>query len=170
MLLHNADAPCHGTQYHNTDVIAIPMETPLEYPMMAEVVRLDIQYWFGYISKSLTDQMINGVVWNDFFANRVKRNPWNTCMSIVTKYQIDNVTFTKDLVSATCLLPLRLTWKNSVQLPLSFHFVALLGPFLFCCYNPPSPILSPGQHQFTQYANVVYISWIGHTPHVGYTS
>ena len=25
---------------------------------MAEVVRLDIQYWFGYINKPLTDQMI----------------------------------------------------------------------------------------------------------------
>ena len=26
--------------------------------MMQQVVRLDIQYWFGYINKSLTDQMI----------------------------------------------------------------------------------------------------------------
>ena len=26
--------------------------------MMQQVVRLDIQYWFGYINKQLTDQMI----------------------------------------------------------------------------------------------------------------
>jgi hypothetical protein len=31
--------------------------------MMQEVVRLDIQYWFGYISKLYTDQMIS--IFND---------------------------------------------------------------------------------------------------------
>ena len=60
MLIHIADAPCHGTQYHNTDD-SHPNGDPTgisHESMMAEVVRLDIQYWFGYINKSLTDQMI----------------------------------------------------------------------------------------------------------------
>ena len=60
MLIHIADAPCHGTQYHNKhdnypdgDPSGISHES-----MMAEVVRLNIQYWFGYIHKSYTDKMI----------------------------------------------------------------------------------------------------------------
>ena len=35
--------------------------------MMAEVVRLDIQYFFGYINKDLTDKMI------DVFNNSLQR-------------------------------------------------------------------------------------------------
>ena len=31
--------------------------------MMKQVVRLDIQYWFGYIAKNYTDQMIG--IFND---------------------------------------------------------------------------------------------------------
>ena len=31
--------------------------------MMEQVVRLDIQYWFGYINKAYTDQMIG--IFND---------------------------------------------------------------------------------------------------------
>ena len=63
MLIHIADAPCHGTEYHtgggrwdsfpDGDPTGISHES-----MMAEVVRLDVQYWFGYIHKSLTDKMI----------------------------------------------------------------------------------------------------------------
>lgn len=61
--MHIADAPCHGTQYHthtvsddypNGDPAGITHES-----MMAEVVRLDIQYWFAYISRSSTDKMID---------------------------------------------------------------------------------------------------------------
>ncbi len=67
VLIHIADAPCHGSQYY-------PSGTDDNYPagdparishdsMMAEVVKLDLQYWFGYINKQLTDQMIK--VFND---------------------------------------------------------------------------------------------------------
>uniref|UniRef100_A0A1X7UR18 Alpha-type protein kinase domain-containing protein n=1 Tax=Amphimedon queenslandica TaxID=400682 RepID=A0A1X7UR18_AMPQE len=59
--MHIADAPCHGTQYHsgddtypNGDPAGITHES-----MMAEVVRLDIQYWFAYINRSSTDKMID---------------------------------------------------------------------------------------------------------------
>ena len=60
VLIHVADAPCHGTQYHtisdnypNGDPAGISHES-----MMAQVVKLDVQYWFGYIQKSNTDKMI----------------------------------------------------------------------------------------------------------------
>lgn len=64
ILIHIADAPCHGTMYHsesygiddtypNGDPAGISHEN-----MMQQVVRLDIQYWFGYINKQYTDQMI----------------------------------------------------------------------------------------------------------------
>ena len=62
MLIHIADAPCHGTQYHSVKCTdSYPDGDPAgisHESMMAEVVRLDIQYWFGYINKSFTDQMI----------------------------------------------------------------------------------------------------------------
>ena len=60
ILIHIADAPCHGKMYHSCDdshssgdPAGISHES-----MMQQVVCLDIQYWFGYINKSLTDQMI----------------------------------------------------------------------------------------------------------------
>ena len=65
VLIHIADAPCHGTQYHTTDDNH-PNGDPAgisHESMMAEVVRLDIQYWFGYINKSYTDKMIK--IFND---------------------------------------------------------------------------------------------------------
>ena len=67
VLIHIADAPCHGTQYHGWssgdnyfggDPAGITHEQ-----MMKEVVRLNIQYWFGYIRRESTDKMIN--VFND---------------------------------------------------------------------------------------------------------
>ena len=47
-----------GDSYPNGDPAGITHES-----MMAEVARLDIQYWFGYINKTYTDQMIR--VFND---------------------------------------------------------------------------------------------------------
>ena len=62
MLIHIADAPCHGTQYHSVvHKDSYPSGDPAKIShesMMAEVVRLDIQYWFGYINKTHTDKMI----------------------------------------------------------------------------------------------------------------
>ncbi|XP_019852957.1 PREDICTED: alpha-protein kinase vwkA-like [Amphimedon queenslandica] len=61
VLMHIADAPCHGTQYHsgdddypNGDPAGITHES-----MMAKVVHHDIQYWFAYINRSNTDKMID---------------------------------------------------------------------------------------------------------------
>ena len=60
ILIHIADAPCHGREYHSCDdsyssgdPAGISHES-----MMQQVLRLDIQYWFGYINKHLTDNMI----------------------------------------------------------------------------------------------------------------
>ena len=60
MLVHIADAPCHGKQYHDEedtypdgDSAGITHEQ-----MMGEVVRLNVQYWFGYVIYSSTDKMI----------------------------------------------------------------------------------------------------------------
>ena len=60
ILIHIADAPCHGRQYHSFDD-TYPSGDPAgisHESMMQQVVRLDIQYWFGYINKQSTDQMI----------------------------------------------------------------------------------------------------------------
>lgn len=67
MLIHIADAPCHGSQYHSWTGDSYPNGDPAgitHQQMMDEVVRLDIQYWFAYIKKELTDQMIQ--VFNDY--------------------------------------------------------------------------------------------------------
>ena len=60
-MVHVADYPCHGSQYHNQsdnypggDPAGISHEQ-----MMKEVANNDVQYWFGYIDPSITDQMIN---------------------------------------------------------------------------------------------------------------
>ncbi len=61
ILIHIADAPCHGTHYHGTSGDSFPAGDPAgisHESMMAQLVRLDIQYWFGYINKSYTDKMI----------------------------------------------------------------------------------------------------------------
>ncbi len=63
ILIHIADCPCHGTQYHDSNIDD-------NYPngdqyglnhemMMQKVVEFDLQYWFGYINKSYTDKMIS---------------------------------------------------------------------------------------------------------------
>ena len=60
-MVHVADAPCHGSQYHNNindsykggDPAGISHED-----MMRKVVEKNIQYWFGYINSSTTDKMI----------------------------------------------------------------------------------------------------------------
>ena len=61
MLVHIADAPCHGTQYHtcndtypNGDPAGISHDH-----MMEEVARREVQYWFGYVNKDITDKMIS---------------------------------------------------------------------------------------------------------------
>ena len=59
-MVHVADAPCHGSQYHslnddypNGDPAGITHDQ-----MMAIVVQKNIQYWFGFIESDLTDKMI----------------------------------------------------------------------------------------------------------------
>ena len=60
-MVHVADCPCHGSQYHNNvndnyqagDPAGISHED-----MMKKVVENNIQYWFGYINSSMTDKMI----------------------------------------------------------------------------------------------------------------
>ena len=65
MLIHIADAPCHGRQYHDIDD-TYPSGDPggiSHESMMKEVVRFNIDYWFGYIQKTNTDKMIG--IFND---------------------------------------------------------------------------------------------------------
>ena len=60
VLVHIADAPCHGKQYHDVDD-KFPDGDPAKIThdeMMGEVVRLNIQYWFGYVHNSSTAKMI----------------------------------------------------------------------------------------------------------------
>ncbi len=62
VMIHIADAPCHGSLYHNDSSDNYLTGDPAGIShdsMMAEVVRLDLQYWFGYINKAYTDKMIS---------------------------------------------------------------------------------------------------------------
>ena len=60
-MVHVADWPCHGSQYHSSSDDSYPGGDPAgigHEQMMKEVAKNDVQYWFGYIDPSLTDQMI----------------------------------------------------------------------------------------------------------------
>ena len=61
VLIHIADAPCHGKQYHDMgddhpcgDPAGISHED-----MMRKVVVNKVYYWFGYINQKSTDKMIS---------------------------------------------------------------------------------------------------------------
>ncbi len=61
VLIHIADCPCHGTQYHDGCGDNHPNGDPAGIThdhMMEEVAKREVQYWFGYIQKSSTDKMI----------------------------------------------------------------------------------------------------------------
>ena len=73
IVIHIADSPCHGTRYHSLkdtypsgDPAGISHES-----MMEQVARLDIQYWFGYINRQYTDQMIG--IFNDSLRMKSKQ-------------------------------------------------------------------------------------------------
>ena len=58
--MHIADCPCHGKKYHNMSD-TYPDGDPggiSHEQMMAKVRDYNVQYWFGYINRSYTDQMI----------------------------------------------------------------------------------------------------------------
>jgi len=61
-MVHIADAPCHGSQYHNDVNDSHKSGDPAgisHVQMMEKVVERDIQYWFGFIRANLTDKMIS---------------------------------------------------------------------------------------------------------------
>ena len=65
VLIHIADSPCHGKQYHDIDD-TYPNGDPAGIShemMMKEVERFNVDYWFGYIQKAYTDKMIG--IFND---------------------------------------------------------------------------------------------------------
>lgn len=62
VLIHIADSPCHGTQYHNGGGDTYPNGDPAGIShdqMMQLVANSNIHYWFGYIQKESTDKMIS---------------------------------------------------------------------------------------------------------------
>lgn len=61
VLIHIADAPCHGSMYHdgvNDSYTGGDKYGITHDQMMKQLVCLDIKYCFGYISKQTTDKMI----------------------------------------------------------------------------------------------------------------
>lgn len=67
VLVHIADCPCHGTVYHSSNMgDTYPNGDPAgisHEQMMVNVRDHEVQYWFGYIDRRLTDKMIS--VFND---------------------------------------------------------------------------------------------------------
>ena len=65
--MHIADWPCHGTMYHNDTGDLYPRGDPAgisHETMMTEVRDRNVQYWFGYIKRELTDKMIS--IFNEY--------------------------------------------------------------------------------------------------------
>ena len=61
VLIHIADCPCHGTMYHSMND-SYPSGDPAgitHEQMMAKVRDREVDYWFGYINRAHTDQMIS---------------------------------------------------------------------------------------------------------------
>ena len=61
-MVHIADAPCHGSQYHNNVNDKYQAGDPAgisHVQMMRKVVEHDIQYWFGFINADMTNKMIS---------------------------------------------------------------------------------------------------------------
>ena len=61
VLIHIADYPCHGHQYHTMHGDTYPYGDPMgisHEAMMQKVAQNQVQYWFGYIEKQYTDKMI----------------------------------------------------------------------------------------------------------------
>ena len=62
VIIHIADAPCHGTQYHNDGGDSYPNGDPAgisHQEMMKQVVENKVYYWFGYIKENSTEKMIS---------------------------------------------------------------------------------------------------------------
>lgn len=62
VMVHIADAPCHGSQYHNGVGDRYKSGDPdgiSHDEMMQQVVDHDIQYWFGFIDAGTTNKMIS---------------------------------------------------------------------------------------------------------------
>ena len=67
-MIHIADAPCHGTQYHSYRDNYPDGDPDISHEsMMEEIVRLDIQYWFGYIRKEATNKMVK--IFDEYLQN-----------------------------------------------------------------------------------------------------
>ena len=70
VLIHIADAPCHGLEYHDSSVgdshpDGDPSNNPTE--LLEKLHSKQIQYYFGYITKQATDKMIsefNGILFS----------------------------------------------------------------------------------------------------------
>jgi len=61
-MVHIADAPCHGSQYHNGAGDSHKSGDPAgisHVQMMEKLVEHDIQYWFGFTNSDLTNKMIS---------------------------------------------------------------------------------------------------------------
>jgi len=61
-MVHIADAPCHGSQYHSGVSDRYKSGDPAgisHRQMMEKLIERDIQYWFGFINASKTDKMIS---------------------------------------------------------------------------------------------------------------
>ena len=63
ILIHIADSPAHGEKFHNSDIgDNYPEGDPAHIShndIMERMAELQIQYWFGYIRKNLTDKMVD---------------------------------------------------------------------------------------------------------------
>jgi len=94
VLIHIADAPCHGREYHSEDVRddykdGDPANISHD-EMMEKVAMQGIHYWFGHITKSSTAKMI-GIL------NESLRR-FSQQKQMITEFNASNPTMLKDAV------------------------------------------------------------------------
>ena len=61
MIVHIADAPCHGSKYHDGVGDDYPSGDPSKtshHDLMEEIAKRGIQYYFGHINERLTSKMV----------------------------------------------------------------------------------------------------------------
>ena len=94
MLIHIADAPCHGREYHSREVGddyngGDPAKISHD-EMMEKVAKQGIHYWFGHIRKSSTAKMVT-------IQNESLRR-FSQQKQMITEFNASNPTMLKDAV------------------------------------------------------------------------
>jgi hypothetical protein len=73
VLIHIADAPCHGSAYHNGVIDSRSSDSGTSHEArLSRLAQQNVFYYFGYINKEYTDKMIN--VFNEYWSREFRQH------------------------------------------------------------------------------------------------